>query len=45
VVYMASAEREPIVRVWEQSPLWGKAPSGAKPLEAGGILISDAKQD
>jgi len=51
VVYMASAEHEPIAGVWGRSPQWGP---GAKPLirgaggetppKAGSILISDAKQ-
>jgi len=49
---MASAEREPIAGVWGRSLQWDPGANhllscsggqGAKPPEAGGILISHAK--
>ena len=36
---MASAEHEPITRVWGQSPQRGSVVRGAKPPEAESILV------
>jgi len=36
---MASAEHEPIMGVWEQSPQRGPGAGGAKPPEAESILV------
>jgi len=55
VVYMVSAEHQPIPEAWGQSPQWGPGTTvvkgqsswsrgqGHSPHEAGGILISHGK--